>query len=184
MRSLTLALSLLLALPVSAYASPDSLTKAAKEGKSVEFVMQQAKEEGTPVESLLAELVKAGVVNAGNIKDAVAAATRADPARVGAIVTVALTNFIATLQKDKRAVSQAANILKAANANAPDQAAQIASSAKSAGISDKVVAAAQAAAKSDAEKGLNKTSSSNNISVAPFSTPNAGGGGGGSASPN
>ena len=174
MRRLTLALSLLLALPVGAYASPDSLTKAAKEGKSVEFVMQQAKEEGTPVDSLLAELVKAGVVNAGNIKDAVAAATRADPARVGAIVTVALTNF----------KSQAANILKAANANAPDQASQIAASAKSAGISDKVVAAAQAAAKSDAEKGLNKTSSSNNISVAPFSTPNAGGGGGGSASPN
>jgi hypothetical protein len=175
MRRLMLTAALMLAIPVGAHASLESLTKDAKDGKSVAFVMQQAKAEGTPVDTLLAELIKAGVVRAENIKDSVAAATKADPVRAGAIVTVALSSF----------KSQAAAILKAAYANAPAQAAQIAASAKAASVSDKVVATAQAAAQAEATSpGLVKTTASSNINVAPFSTPSAGGGGGGSASPN
>lgn len=174
MRRLMFAAALMLAVPVGAHASLESLTKEAKDGKSVALVMQQAKAEGTPVDTLLAELVKAGVVRADNIKDAVASAAKADPARVGAILTVALSSF----------KSQAAAILKAAYANAPAQTSQIAASAKAAGVSDKVVAAAQAAAQADANQGMIKTTSNTNINVAPFNTPNSGGGGGGSASPN
>lgn len=173
MRRLMFAAALMLAVPVGAHASLESLAKDAKNGTSVAYVMQQAKAEGTPVDTLLAELIKNGVVRGENIKDAVAAAAKADPARVGATLTVALSSF----------KPQAAAILKAAYTNAPDQASQIAASAKAAGISDKVVAAAQKAA-ADAATGLNRTTSQSNINVAPFSTPNSGGGGGGSASPN
>jgi hypothetical protein len=172
MRRLMFAAALMLAIPVGAHASLESLTKEAKAGtKSVALVMQQAKEEGTPVDSLLAELVKEGVVRTDNIEDSVAAATKADPTRVGAIVTVALSNFKAA----------AADILVAAYSNAPAQSAQIASSAKAAGVSDKVVADAQTASKSN--PGMIKTTASSNINVAPFSSPSTSGGGG-SASPN
>lgn len=178
MRNVLLAVSLL-SLTAGAHASLQSLVKAAKDGQSVEAVMKQANAESAPVDTLLADLIKAGVIRGENIADAVAAAVKATPARAGAVVTVALSSF----------PTHAQGILKAAFSNAPAQASQIAASAKAAGVDEKVVTAAQTAALASTGKnptGAGTTTSSSNISVSPFTSPNSGGGGGGGleASPN
>ncbi len=174
MRHLVLAVSLL-SFTAGAHASLQSLVKAAKDGQPIASVMQQAKAENTAVDTLLADLIKAGVVSAKNVADAVAAAIAAAPERAGALVTVALSNF----------PTHATGILKSAFSAAPAKASEITAAAKAAGVDAKVVTAAQTAAQATAKAPSATTPSPSNISVSPFSAPSAGGGGGGgSASPN
>ena len=71
MRRLILALSLLFVVPLEASASLQSLVLSAKQGSSLEAVMQQAKKEKAPVDQLLKDLVAAGVVKADNLAEAV-----------------------------------------------------------------------------------------------------------------
>lgn len=178
MRHLVLAVSLL-SFTAGAHASLESLVKAAKDGQPIASVMQQAKAENTAVDTLLADLIKAGVVSAKNVADAVAAAIAAAPERAGALVTVALSNF----------PTSAPAILSSAFAAAPGKAREITAAAKTAGVSDLAVMAARSQARSLAlgspTLGVSPEAGASAITVAPFSGPSAGGGGGGgSASPN
>lgn len=174
MRRLILALSLLFVVPLEASASLQSLVQSAKQGSSLEAVMQQAKKEKAPVDQLLKDLVAAGVVNADNLAEAVAEAIKADPASAGSIVSVALR---------VKSADQAA-VLKAAFAAAPAQATKIEAAAKEAGVEATVIAAASA--KTAAKPVVGGTSSP--ASTGTVSAPAAGGGGGGggssTASPN
>ena len=173
MRRLILALSLLFVVPLEASASLQSLVLSAKQGSSLEAVMQQAKKEKAPVDQLLKDLVAAGVVNADNLAEAVSEAIKADPASAGSIVSVALR---------VKSADQAA-VLKAAFAAAPAQASQIEAAAKDAGVDAAVITAASA--KTAAKPVVGGTSSP--ASTGTVSAPSAGGGGGGgssTASPN
>lgn len=179
MRHLVLAVSLL-SFTAGAHASLQSLVKAAKDGQPIASVMQQAKAENTAVDTLLADLIKAGVVSAKNVADAVAAAIAAAPERAGALVTVALSNF----------PTSAPAILSSAFGAAPEKASQITAAAKAANISDRVISIAEREGDFQAQRRRMQSISATtgapaNISVSPFSGPSAGGGGGGgSASPN
>ena len=175
-------------------------------------VMQQAAAAGIPVESILKELIRRGVVTSANLPAAVTAATQWAPDRAAGVVQIAIQNGMAPADAVVSAIAgspraagpavQAAlvqqglkdpspeaakKILTAAYTSALGQTREITEAARRAGISPDVIASAQPwnLPVTSAPSPSPTTASSSNISVSPFSTPSAGGGGGGgSASPN
>ena len=189
-------------------ARTSALVASAKSGMPLSVVMQQAAAAGVPVDGMLKELIRSGVVTPANLKAAVTAAAQWQPTKADSVVQVAMANGLAPADavvaaiagnpraagpavqaalSNRQSPEEARKILNAAYTSALGQTNEITAAARRAGTSPDVIASAQPwnqpLAVSPTPSAT--TASPSNISVAPFSAPSAGGGGGGGvASPN